>query len=180
MSIFKNQSGIINIEEFDYLQISIVGMGSIGSFLSLALHKLGLGKIMIIDNDMVEKHNITTQFFFKRHIGQSKVSAIESQLDGEIQKYEQKVQSNHEIKADIVFLCVDSLKQRKIIMKSILDSYEKYKRPKLIIDGRMHKLVFRVLTVDLTKPDILEQYVDGMFGKEFVGTCTEKGIIQNV
>ena len=65
-------------------------------------------------------------------------------------------------------------------MKAILDSYDENKKPLLIIDGRMHRLLFRVFTVPLEETEWLEEYVDTLFDKEFSGSCTEKGIIQNV
>lgn len=179
---FKNQVGILDIDDFDYLKIAIIGVGSIGSFLAVALNKLGFKNIMIIDNDTLKAHNFATQFYLKplSRAGNSKVGLLERYLSGNIQSYKTKVIPNHKIRADVVFLCVDSLKQRKIIMKALLDSYDKYKEPKLIIDGRMFRLLFRVFTIDLGNQKVLNYYVKGLLGQEFKGNCTEKGIIQNV
>ena len=46
LSTYQNQSGILNIDEYDYLKIAIVGTGSIGSFLALALNKLGFKNLI--------------------------------------------------------------------------------------------------------------------------------------
>ena len=120
--ILRNQLGILNTEEYDYLKISIIGCGSIWSFLAVALNKLGFKNLMLIDPDKVEPHNVATQMFEKSDVGNYKVSALRRKLEGNITVHQVKVNAKHKIKADIVFVCVDSLKQRKIIIKSILDS----------------------------------------------------------
>lgn len=180
MSLFRNQSSILNIDEFDYLNITVIGVGSIGSFLALALNKIGFVNIAIVDNDTVEPHNIATQMYNKSHIGQKKVHAIRHFMRGDINSYYKKITARSKINSDIVCVCVDDLKQRKIILKAILDSKKRYGKPKLLIDGRMHRLLFRVFTIDLTKKQLVNKYTESLMGKEFTGACTEKGIIQNV
>lgn len=178
--MFRNQVGIIDIDEFDWLKLAIIGTGSIGSFLALALNKLGFRNIMLIDDDKVEKHNPATQFFFKKDIGRYKVQALGQYMDGYVTPFPVKISPKHKIKADVAFICVDSLKQRKVIMKAILDSYEKFGKPTLVIDGRMHRLLFKVYTIPLNNQELVKTYVKSMMGKEFKGKCTEKGIVQNV
>lgn len=178
---FRNQSGIINIENYDYLTISIVGCGAIGSWCATAINKLGFEKLVLIDDDKIEKHNIHTQNFTKDDIGDYKCSSIAQNLvNNDIEYHRSKVEKGMFIDTDVVFICVDSLKERKIIMKSVLDNYKKNQRPKLVIDGRMHGLVFRVLTIPIENKKIVSDYTKGLQTKEFTGECTQKGIIQNV
>jgi len=171
---------LLNSRQFDYLEIAIVGCGSIGSFLTLGLTKLGFKNFILIDDDKVEPHNIPTQYYEEDQIGEQKVEALSDNLEGEFTCYPQKLFPTNKINADAVFICVDSLKQRKAIVKAVLDSYEQYGKPKLIIDGRMHRLVFRVFTIPINQHKILQQYVQSTLEKEFEGACTEKGIIQNI
>lgn len=180
LSTYRNQSGIFNIDEYDYLKLAIIGTGSIGSFLALAINKLGFQNLLLIDDDKIEQHNIPTQFYFHNDANEFKVKALEKYLEGNTTTFVTKVKANHRIDADIAFICVDSLEQRKIIMKAVLDSYEKYKKPKLVIDGRMHRLIFRIFTIPLHETELLKNYVEGLIDEEFDGDCTEKGIIQNV
>jgi len=181
LDVYKNQIGIIDIEDYDYLRIAIIGLGSIGSFLAVAINKLGFKNLIIIDDDVIEQHNPTTQLHFQKDIGKPKADTLKRcYLKGNINAYNQKVTSLNKLEADIVFICVDTLKQRKLISKAIIESYEKFKVPKLIIDGRMHRLVFRVFTIPIEDQPLLNTYVKGTMGKEFIGACTEKGIIQNV
>lgn len=177
---FRNQSGILNVENYDYLTISIVGCGAIGSWTSTAINKLGFEKLVLIDDDKVEKHNVHTQNFKDDDIGGDKSYCVKQNLDGDVECHHSRVKKDMFIDTDVVFVCVDSLKERKIIMKAILDNYAKNQRPKLVIDGRMHGLVFRVLTIPIENNEIVEQYTKGLQTKEFTGECTQKGIIQNV
>jgi len=176
---FQNQSDIIDINEFDYLKIAVVGAGSIGSFLTLALNKLGFNNIIVIDDDKVEPHNTATQFYKMRDNGYRKVEALRREIGNNISAYPIRVRPSHKIKADALFMCVDSLAQRKVILKAALDSYARFKKPKVIIDGRMHRLLFRVFTIPLHDEALLAKYTKGLMGQEFKGKCTEKGIIQN-
>ena len=177
---FRNQTGIINIDEFDYLKVAIIGCGSIGSFLAFALNKIGFRNIILIDDDTIESHNIPTQFYLKGDVGQFKVETLSSYLDGNITTHITKVKPSHRIKADIVFICVDSLSARKLILHSLLSTYETHSLPKLIIDGRMNRLVFRIYTIPMNNQQLLNQYTQSLLEPEFEGPCTEKGIIQNV
>lgn len=178
--LYRNQSSILNVEDYDYLKIAIIGLGSIGSFLAIALNKLGFKNLILIDDDIIEAHNVTTQFYFKNSIGGTKVNTISQHLTGNISAYNTRVTPLNKIDADIVFICVDTLKQRKFITKSILDSYEEFNKPRLIIDGRMHRLIFQVHTIPIENQELLNKYVESTMEKEFTGACTEKGIIQNV
>lgn len=180
MTDFKNQSGIINVENYDYLTIGVVGCGAIGSWCATAINKLGFEKLVLIDDDTIEKHNIHTQTFNKCSIGESKTHTLSNILDGNVEHHNRKIKKDTFIDTDVVFVCVDSLKERKIIMKAILDNYAEHQRPRLVIDGRMHGLVFRVLTIPIENDKIVEQYTKGLQTKEFTGECTQKGIIQNV
>lgn len=180
MTDFKNQSGIINIENYDYLTIGVVGCGAIGSWCATAINKLGFEKLVLIDDDTIEKHNIHTQNFKSTEVQSYKASCLSIKLDGDIEGHNRKIKKDSFIDTDVVFICVDSLKERKIIMKAILDNYAEHQRPRLVIDGRMHGLVFRVLTIPIENDKIVEQYTKGLQTKEFTGECTQKGIIQNV
>lgn len=177
---YRNQAGLIDIESYQYLDIAIIGVGSIGSFLAMALNKLGFKNLILVDSDTVEEHNIPTQFYQSRDIGLHKTLSLKRYLEGNISSYVGRVKEDNMVNADIVFVCVDSLEQRKIILSSILKSVDKYQVPKLLIDGRMHRLVFEVYTVDLQNKKSVKEYQKTLEQEEFSGACTEKGIIQNI
>jgi len=179
--LFKNQYEILNVDDFDYLKIMVVGVGTIGSFLSLGLNKMGFRNMILVDDDTVEPHNIATQLYFLNDIGKLKSKSLDNYLEmGEVTTYATRVKTYNIIDADVVFVCVDSIEQRKIIFNAILETYKRKGTPKLVIDGRMNRLLFRVFAVPMDNTEIVKRYVEGLSDNEFKGECGEKGIIQNV
>lgn len=57
--------------------VTIVGVGGIGSFAAMALAKLGVPKLTLVDYDEVEPHNLPNQMFQTIDIGRPKVEAVE-------------------------------------------------------------------------------------------------------
>jgi molybdopterin-synthase adenylyltransferase len=55
--------------------VMMVGVGGIGSFTSLALAKLGIKHLTLVDPDMVEDHNLPNQMFPSSQVGEPKVQA---------------------------------------------------------------------------------------------------------
>lgn len=70
--------------------IIIVGAGSIGSYATLALAKLGFQNLFVIDDGMVEEENLAPQFYGTKDIGLYKVKALKKAI---------KAQCNIEITA---------------------------------------------------------------------------------
>lgn len=60
--------------------IIIVGVGSIGSYATLALAKLGFTNILVIDDGIVEEENISPQLYRLSDIGRPKVDALKTQV----------------------------------------------------------------------------------------------------
>lgn len=56
--------------------IRVVGAGSIGSYATLALAKLGFSNIEVWDDGKVEAENIAPQFFTLKDIGKNKVDCL--------------------------------------------------------------------------------------------------------
>ena len=57
-------------------KIIVLGAGSLGSFITLNLAKLGFNDISVYDYDYVEGANIPNQFFRMSDIGKPKVEAL--------------------------------------------------------------------------------------------------------
>lgn len=65
----------------DHAQVTLVGVGGIGSPLALALAKLGIPKLTLIDPDRIENHNLPNQVFPLDDVGMLKVEAAEQLID---------------------------------------------------------------------------------------------------
>jgi hypothetical protein len=61
-------------------RVTVVGAGGIGSFASLALGKLGIANLHLIDFDQVEAHNVPNQMFTLAQVGDYKVEAVANSI----------------------------------------------------------------------------------------------------
>jgi len=60
--------------------VGIAGCGGLGSTLAVALARLGVGCLTLVDFDVVEPSNLNRQQFFIDQIGQAKVDALAANL----------------------------------------------------------------------------------------------------
>lgn len=67
--------------------VGIAGLGGLGSNVAVALTRIGIGKLVLVDFDQVDKSNLNRQQYFLRHIGMYKTQALKEVL--------------HDINADI-------------------------------------------------------------------------------
>lgn len=67
---------LIDTEKFNH-RVTVVGAGATGSFVVLALAKLGIKDIEVYDFDIVEEHNIANQLYSIHDIGKKKVVALQ-------------------------------------------------------------------------------------------------------
>ena len=60
--------------------VGIAGAGGLGSNCAVALARVGIGKIIISDFDIVSESNLNRQYFFKDQIGEKKVFALKENI----------------------------------------------------------------------------------------------------
>jgi sulfur carrier protein ThiS adenylyltransferase len=144
-------------EKLREIGITIIGTGSVGSFTTLGLAKMGFRHLKVFDADRVELHNISNQFFRLRDIGKEKVVAL-SEMIAEMEEIKIDAQKtmygSQPVLPGIVISAVDSFEARRKIwaslkLKPAVDLY---------IDTRMGMLGSQVFTVHPRKPDEVEQY----------------------
>jgi molybdopterin/thiamine biosynthesis adenylyltransferase len=61
-------------------QVTICGVGAVGSNLADNLARQGMTKLRAIDHDRVEEHNVSTQLYGENEIGAWKVEALRNRL----------------------------------------------------------------------------------------------------
>lgn len=61
-------------------KVAIAGVGGLGSNLAVALVRLGIPRIHILDFDIVEPSNLNRQAYLHKHLGMNKVDALEEFL----------------------------------------------------------------------------------------------------
>jgi len=104
-------------------KICVCGAGALGSNLVNNLVRQGFSQITVIDMDRVEKHNIATQIYSKRDIGQMKAKALKAnvfQNTGQvIEVVEKELRKNNAKKLlkghDLVVDVFDNWDSRKLV-----------------------------------------------------------------
>ncbi|OGP75052.1 MAG: thiamine biosynthesis protein ThiF, partial [Deltaproteobacteria bacterium RBG_16_50_11] len=60
--------------------VGIAGLGGLGSTVAIALARVGVGKLILVDFDVVEPSNLNRQQYFLHQIGMPKVKALQEIL----------------------------------------------------------------------------------------------------
>jgi len=60
--------------------VGIAGLGGLGSAIAVALARIGVGKLILADFDVVEPSNLNRQQYFIDQLGQTKAEALEENL----------------------------------------------------------------------------------------------------
>jgi len=61
--------------------VGIAGAGGLGSNCAVALARVGIGKLVIADFDVVSESNLNRQYFFRDQIGVKKVVALKENIN---------------------------------------------------------------------------------------------------
>jgi len=60
--------------------VGIAGCGGLGSNCAVALARVGIGKLVMVDFDRVRESNLNRQYFFLDQIGEKKVTALKENI----------------------------------------------------------------------------------------------------
>lgn len=63
-------------EKLKKVSVAIAGLGGLGSTAALSLARVGIGKLILVDYDVVEPSNLNRQQYFIKHIGMKKTEAM--------------------------------------------------------------------------------------------------------
>lgn len=109
--------------------VGIAGAGGLGSNCAVALARVGIGKIIISDFDVVSDSNLNRQYFFNDQIGEKKVFALKTNIE----RINPEVKLiTHDVKldeyniidiyknCDIVVEAFDLAEMKKMIIESFL------------------------------------------------------------
>jgi len=183
LSLFLRQTDLVNQNRLFKLGCTIVGCGAGGSFTALTLTKLGVGKLVLYDMDVVEPQNIANQFFRLSDLGKNK-ALITKEICEAYKTNNQHIEAhperfvNQPVKTDIVLALTDTIEARQDVFKQAVAS----SKCLLYIDARMLANDWQIYTVN-TKD--YEQVLT--FWKDYLEDlrnqrqpCTASAIIYNV
>lgn len=142
------------IYDASHLHLTLIGAGGIGALTAIALAKMGIKSLHIIDSDVVDQVNIPVQFHKHSDVGKSKAfSAMENVLaftdmdrDYTVVTFGYAEADTH-LSGDIVISAVDSINARKQIWEAV-----KMSNIKFYLDARMAAEEFHLYFIDTEDP----------------------------
>ena len=180
---YSRQWGLVDVPRLTTQPVTIVGAGSVGSFVALNMAKAGFHNITVIDFDIVSPENIANQFYPLSAIGKPKVDALQElilQFTGvEINAF------NTKFKAipitGLLIACTDNMAVRKemydAFCANVKDNSNDIQYPCMFIDARMGGKVYKIQAI----PSYLHNTYTWHTDEAAESTpCTEKTIIYNV
>lgn len=76
--------------------VGIAGAGGLGSNCAVALARIGIGKLVIADFDVVQESNLNRQYYFRQQVGEKKINALQHNItlinpDVQVQVHDLKI-----------------------------------------------------------------------------------------
>jgi sulfur carrier protein ThiS adenylyltransferase len=109
--------------------VGIAGLGGLGSNAAVALARAGIGKLVLVDFDIIEKKNLTRQYYFLDQIGKLKTIALQENIKKInpaviIDSYDEKLERGSMEKrfrdVDVVIEALDSAETKAAFIEEIL------------------------------------------------------------
>jgi sulfur carrier protein ThiS adenylyltransferase len=110
--------------------VGIAGIGGLGSNAAIALTRAGVGRLVLVDFDFVEKNNLDRQYFFLDQVGKLKTTAIKENIK---KINPETIVETHEIKlekgtmenpfrnVDVIIEALDSAEIKTSFIEEILE-----------------------------------------------------------
>lgn len=178
-NLFNRQLGLIHPDKLT-MPILIVGAGSIGSWATLALSKLGCSEITVMDTDVIEEHNAGAQIYKAADAGLKKVTVLEEKLrlltDRPITVIAKHWKKGIKLDPTIIIAAVDNITVRK-------ELFEAYRgQEKLYIDARMAGNALEIYSTYLNDEKSCKAYEDTLFDEKdtLPIACSERSVVYNV
>lgn len=117
-------------EVLKYKKVGIAGCGGLGSNCAIALARVGVGKLVIADFDVIELSNLNRQYFFYDQIGLPKALCLKQnilriypdiQVDERIIKLQSKDIVDLYSDCDVIVEAFDKADMKKMIIQTVLD-----------------------------------------------------------
>ena len=141
--------------------VAVAGLGGLGSNIAVALARIGVGKLILVDFDVVEPSNLNRQHYMIPHIGMKKTEALKEQL--------KNINPFIEVKTHDVFLdeknLIDFIGGAEIAVEAF--------------DGASSKAMM-VSTWRKSRPDFPIVAASGVAGYESSNTVETRKMMENV
>lgn len=114
--------------------VGIAGLGGLGSNAAISLARAGIGKLVLIDYDTIEKTNLNRQYYFLNQIGQKKTEALKENIKKinpkiNIETQNEKLTKENISKffknVDLVIEALDDAETKTLLIEEIIEKLPK-------------------------------------------------------
>ncbi len=172
---FVRQADLVPRSRLSERTLTVVGLGAIGRPVALGLAALGATRLQLVDFDLVEETNLTTQGYAAAELGRLKVEATAAAIaaidptilvERVADRWRPSLVTGHAL-----FCCVDSITARAALWRNAGSSAAFW------ADGRMLGEVIRVLTATAERGRT--HYPTTLFAAAEAepGRCTARGTL---
>lgn len=177
---YWRQFDLFNPHQFTE-EVTLIGVGATGSYVTLLLAKMGCAKMSIWDPDVVENYNLPNQVFGRSHVGMTKVAACAEMIKSltNIEVVPHAARFEKEKLKGVVFLLTDTMSSRKAIWDS---SIRLNPNVRLLVETRMGAESGRVYALNPTLPRLVKEYEKTLYSDEDAeeSPCTRRSISPTV
>jgi len=112
--------------------VGIAGAGGLGSNIAMHLTRVGIGKLIVADFDVVQESNLNRQFYFRHQLGTKKVDALKANLlvinpELHIEVYDTKLDAQSIAKiysdVDVMVEAFDKAEMKEVIAEVFQSEY---------------------------------------------------------
>jgi len=109
--------------------VGIAGLGGLGSNAAVALARVGIGRLLLVDFDDVEKSNLNRQYYFLDQVGKLKVEALKENIQRinpelHVETHQSKLEKGSMEKpfkdVDVVIEALDSAETKATFIEEVL------------------------------------------------------------
>lgn len=110
--------------------VGIAGCGGLGSNCAVALARVGVGKLIIADFDVIEESNLNRQYFFYHQIGAKKVKCLQENIklinpQVEVESHDLKLDGEDIYRlfqdCDVIVEAFDKAEMKQMMIETLYD-----------------------------------------------------------
>jgi sulfur carrier protein ThiS adenylyltransferase len=114
--------------------VGIAGAGGLGSNCAVALARVGIGKLIIADFDVVSESNLNRQYFFRDQLGVKKVVALKENINRinpsvQIETHDMKLDEQNFVSlykdCDVIVEAFDLAEMKKMLIETCITELPK-------------------------------------------------------
>jgi len=163
-SRFIRNAGLIDQEKLN--EITIIGLGSIGSTIVQDVTMMGYRKIHLIDFDTIDEHNLSTTRYSEQGVGQLKIQQAETEckclnynviIEQIPLRLERLLEINKgKLPTESVIICTDNMNSRKLAY----EAWVKSETREIFVDVRMASLTMQRVIATKNNDNYMSHFVE--------------------